>query len=165
MVWNLSASYPKVGHPPVAHWVQFPLWKSSALVQGNAAHEHWALMELVKYSWAREWPHTCKSLMPAVTINNTKIHKHGLLRTSSRPIVTLKGACHRLGSFPIVRSGWTKKTVSGYVNWKCPRLARVFFLLQLSEFPRFDRPERENWAAWTRPFRPELVVRTIVRPI
>ena len=50
------------------------------------------------------------------------------------------------GRFPFVRSGRPKRTGCGQFKYKGQRRARTFFPPQLSKFPRFDRPERENWA-------------------
>ena len=55
-----------------------------------------------------------------------------------------------LGCVPSVRSGRPKRTCSDQFKWKGPRRARTFFPPQLSKFPRFGRPERENWAALIR---------------
>ena len=48
--------------------------------------------------------------------------------------------------FPFLRSVRPKGTSSGQFEWKCPRRARILFPPKFSEFPRFVRPERKNWA-------------------
>ena len=51
---------------------------------------------------------------------------------------------HIKSRFPFAQSARPKRTGSGQFIWKGPRRARTFFPPQLSEFPRFIRPERKN---------------------
>ena len=70
----------------------------------------------------------------------------------------ITSSCLYFDRVPCVRSGWWNRTGSSQFKWKGPTRVRTCFSPQLPKFrfPRFGRPERENWAnlfdpAWIGP--------------